>query len=316
MKVKITRQHDAVKYYGHGKLLITGEYFVLNGAKALAVPSKLGQQLKVQQLHSNDNIMYWVALNSEGKPWLNLVFDTNTFDCINADTPEAKRLSNILTQARLLNPNFLIKGHDLAVETKLEFPNQWGLGSSSTLIYCISQWAGVDGYTLLQQTLGGSGYDVAIAGHDEAIIYTLQDNKPQVVATNWVPPFKQYLYFVYTGKKQISADAIVNYKAEVVNKEHTAAQLTRITEQVLKCTEPDNFEQLMNEHELIVGAALRQIKVKDSLFADYWGSVKSLGAWGGDFVLVTNTKSADELKTYMQQRNINTVFAYDELIIT
>ncbi|MEM0993828.1 MAG: GHMP kinase, partial [Bacteroidota bacterium] len=34
-------------YYAHGKLLLTGEYAVLDGAVALAVPSKLGQRLDI-----------------------------------------------------------------------------------------------------------------------------------------------------------------------------------------------------------------------------------------------------------------------------
>ena len=32
-------------FYSNGKLLITGEYVVLDGAKALALPTKYGQNL-------------------------------------------------------------------------------------------------------------------------------------------------------------------------------------------------------------------------------------------------------------------------------
>ena len=34
---------ETSKYYSHGKLLITGEYTVLYGAAALALPAKFGQ---------------------------------------------------------------------------------------------------------------------------------------------------------------------------------------------------------------------------------------------------------------------------------
>ena len=49
------------------------------------------------------------------------------------------------------------------VETQLEFPREWGLGSSSTLISNLGLWAETDPYDLLSATLGGSGYDIAAA---------------------------------------------------------------------------------------------------------------------------------------------------------
>jgi mevalonate kinase len=36
-------------FYSNGKLLITGEYLVLDGAKALALPTKFGQNLTVEE---------------------------------------------------------------------------------------------------------------------------------------------------------------------------------------------------------------------------------------------------------------------------
>src|ERR1700761_4066621 len=132
MSLRITQQHSTQSFYGHGKLLITGEYFVLDGARALAVPTKFGQALRVTSLHAKDNLLYWVALNNQNKPWLNLVFDTTDFTCINAKQDEAVRLTKILQETRKLNPGFLSSGQDTAVETRLEFPNEWGLGTSST----------------------------------------------------------------------------------------------------------------------------------------------------------------------------------------
>ena len=35
-------------YYSNGKLLITGEYLVLDGAEALALPTKFGQNLIIE----------------------------------------------------------------------------------------------------------------------------------------------------------------------------------------------------------------------------------------------------------------------------
>lgn len=315
MKVRVSKQSDVQQYYGHGKLLITGEYFVLDGALALAVPTKFGQQLRVKQLSSNDGLIYWVALNSRKQIWLNLVFNTADFSCINADTPEAQRLSSILTEARNLNPEFLKDANDLAIETALEFPNEWGLGSSSTLIYAVSEWAGVDGYKLLTKTIGGSGYDVACAGHDSPILYQLQNGKPETIAANWKPAFADRIYFAYLGQKQLSSEGIKYYREKLADKTTVANELTRITEAVLKCNSIEHFVELINEHETIIGAALKMMKVKDTHFADYWGSVKSLGAWGGDFVMLTNNRSREELTTYLQQHNITNIFSWNEIIL-
>ncbi len=319
MSLRITKHSDGQLIYGHGKLLITGEYFVLDGALALAVPTKLGQSLRVKELHSADSMLYWMALDNAGKPWLQLTFDKETLKCFDSDTKEAKDLSGILQAARALNPNFLTGEKDIAVETRLEFPRNWGLGSSSTLIYCLSQWALVDGYTLLQNSIGGSGYDVACAGHDTAILYCLlTDDKgklPEVLAVNWKPTFSDKIYFAHLGKKQSSPEGIKSYRQLLKDKTHGVNELTRITEAVLKCDSLNLFEELMNEHELLVGGELKQLKVKDSLFADYWGTVKSLGAWGGDFVMLTNDRSEAELKEYLKAKEIDTVFAWSEMLI-
>lgn len=315
MKLRITQQHDAVTYKGNGKLFITGEYFVLDGGPAFSVPTKYGQTLRVKELHAKNHTLYWIALNSKGEVWLNLVFDTKEFTCINVQTPEAERLSKMLREARSLNPEFLVDGTDRAVETKLEFPNEWGLGSSSTLIHCIATWANVDGYTLLQNTIGGSGYDVASAAYNTPIVYQIENGIPHTTPLHWTPPFLNNIYFAYLGHKKLSSEAIKYYKEELKDKTHAINEIRRITEQVLKCTDLETFDALVYEHENIVASNLKLEKVKDTLFSDYWGSVKSLGAWGGDYVMMTNTRSYDELREYLRAKNITTIFRWDELII-
>ena len=316
MKLKITAQNNIETFYGHGKLLITGEYFVLDGAKALAVPTKFGQTLRVTTLHANDNLLYWVALNNQNKPWLNLVFDTADFSCINAKQDEAVRLTKILQEARKLNPDFLTKTNDTAVETRLEFPNEWGLGTSSTLIHCVAAWAKVDGYELLKNTIGGSGYDVACAGDDSAILYQIKNANSETLPVNWHPSFSNYIYFAYLGKKQLSSEGIQYYKTKLQDKTYAIAKLNCITESILACTELKEFENLVNEHEDLIAGQLKMTKVKDSLFNDYWGSAKSLGAWGGDFVMLTNQRSVDDIKAYLSEKNITIVFGWNELLLS
>jgi mevalonate kinase len=317
MGLKISQTNTATQtFYGHGKLLLTGEYFVLDGAHALAVPTRLGQWLRIKKLHANGGLLYWVALNSKKQPWLNLVFETGSFNCINSKSDEARRLSKILTEARKLNPDFLTDEQDLAVETQLEFPNEWGLGSSSTLIYCIAEWAKVDGYGLLKATIGGSGYDVACAGADSAILYQLRDSEPTIFHLNWEPPFKDKLYFAYTGRKQLSSEAIQYYRTKLQDKTYAIGELNRITDLMLSCHELKEFESLIREHENLVAEQLKQTKLSDTIFADFEGTVKSLGAWGGDFVMLVYEDNENELRDYLKKKNISIAFKWDELILT
>lgn len=306
-----TSQH----FYGHGKLLLTGEYFVLDGAKALAIPTKFGQHVRVKELSANSNTLYWVSLNSKKEIWLNLVFDKTTLECVNSELKEAKTLSLILQTAKKLNPDFLNEEKDFAVETYLEFPNEWGLGSSSTLIYCIAEWADVNGLELLQKTVGGSGYDVACAGNDSPILYERKEIlQPTITPVLFQPPFSEQLYFVYTGQKQLSTAGIKHYQETVQEKANYLTWINTITEAMLQCASIAKFEQLIEEHETLISEALQSKKVKDTMFPDYWGGVKSLGAWGGDFVLMTNSRSDEELKAYLHAHNLKVVFKFDELI--
>ena len=36
-------------------------------------------------------------------------------------------------------------------------------------------------------------------------------------------------------------------------------------------------------------------RIKENAFSDYFGQVKSLGAWGGDFVLVTGNEDTPSI---------------------
>ena len=54
--------------HAHGKFLLTGEYFVLNGAQALAVPLSKGQHLSVESFPEGNSIS-WKSLDVNGRVW-------------------------------------------------------------------------------------------------------------------------------------------------------------------------------------------------------------------------------------------------------
>jgi len=55
------------KYFSNGKLLLSGEYLVLDGANALAIPSRYGQSLEVTV--SEKEGISWTSKDINGKIW-------------------------------------------------------------------------------------------------------------------------------------------------------------------------------------------------------------------------------------------------------
>ena len=121
------------KFYSNGKLLLTGEYAILDGANGLALPTKFGQSLKVSPC--NDNLLNWKSFNEKNELWFEALIAIPSFELKESSHQEvAKKLLEILMAARNLNPDFLSSFSGFNIETKLGFPSNWGLGSSSTLI--------------------------------------------------------------------------------------------------------------------------------------------------------------------------------------
>lgn len=303
-------------YSGHGKLLLSGEYFVIDGAKSIALPTKKGQSLGVRFAPSFNPKLSWKSYDLEGKLWFEAVFEFWHFDCLDKNPcPEALFLQKILQKARAQNKHFLRDEVDVFVETFLDFPLEWGLGSSSTLIYNIAQWAYVSPFELSFNTSGGSGYDIACAQSNGPILYQRVNSEPHWSFVTFEPNFKDNLYFVYLGKKQDSRKAVSYYLKKNLKRNQIVKEINQITESMLETSDLKSFDKLISEHENIVSKSLELNTAKEDHFSDYWGEVKSLGAWGGDFVMMTNDRSPVELHKYLDERGFNICFSYDELIL-
>ena len=87
------------QYYSHGKLLLSGEYLVLVGAQALAVPCKMGQSLEFE---ANDSkILKWESWDHKNQLWFNAYIDISDFKITNTSDHEiARRLVEILNNIR------------------------------------------------------------------------------------------------------------------------------------------------------------------------------------------------------------------------
>jgi mevalonate kinase len=323
--------------HAHGKLLLSAEYFVLDGALALALPVRLGQRLEIMKLGNweiGKATLHWRSLDDKGECWFEAKFAPENFDFSDATDPAiAERLQNILQEARKLNPAFLLPSRfvthrdDLAslgqlptANCQLDFPRLWGLGTSSTLIYLVAKWAEIDPFELSARTFGGSGYDIACAGADGPILYKLENGKPHFEPCNFNPPFHNSLYYIYLGKKQDSREGIRNYRQTVDGGRWTVlpelvAKVSDLTRRFLAAQTLAEFEGFIREHEALVSDTIGLPMAKSLFFNDFWGEVKSLGAWGGDFVLATSDRPMEETRRYFNEKGFEVFLPYDELVL-
>jgi mevalonate kinase len=315
------------KFHAHGKLLLSAEYFVLDGALALALPARRGQSLRISKEGNGPPLLRWRSLDEQGHCWFEAAFDCRHFELVAAqDAGIAERLQQILREARQLNPVFLLPGPGdvklLTAETRLDFPRLWGLGTSSTLISLIAQWAGVDAYELQFRTFGGSGYDIACATAREPILYRLDCGRPKVEAAGFHPPFSAQLHFIYLGKKQDSREGIARYRQWTADSGRQAAdglqavieRISDLTRAMLEASNLDEFEDGLRRHEVLVAATIGLPRIKELHFSDFPGEVKSLGAWGGDFILAASRRPAAEVQKYFNEKSYSVFIAYDDLI--
>ena len=300
-------------YYGHGKLLLTSEYAVLDGAVALAIPTQLGQKMTIKQTRKSD--LYWNSFDHLSQEWFSAQMSLYDFSAIKTSDPEkAEYLGKLLKGAVRLNSEFLSQWNGFDVKTELEFSKDWGLGSSSSLIYTMAQWADVNPLLLHFQVSEGSGYDVACAGADYPISYQLTDESVSYTEVDFDPVFKDKLYFVHLNNKQSSQQGIEYYLKKARKRKTLASKLSKITEDFINCKSFSNFRNLIDEHEAAVSEHLSLQCVKEKHFADFDGSMKSLGAWGGDFILVAPELSEDVVKSYFTAKGYKTILPYETII--
>ena len=300
-------------FYSNGKLLITGEYLVLDGARAFALPTKFGQNLIVE--NGTNKKIIWKSYNVDEKIWFQ---DTISFTEIiennktNTETVKST-LTNILHEAYLLNPDFINNSEGYNISTHLTFPKNWGLGTSSTLLNNVAQWIKIDAFTLLKNSFGGSGYDIACAQNNTAIIYSLENNLPIVEQISFKPDFRGNIYFVYLNKKQSSKTAInAYYNNKNENLARNIADNNKLTDAILNAETAKEFASALQKHEIHLSNILEIQTIKEIAFPDFNGVVKSLGAWGGDFVMVI---SKEDPTVYFKSKGYETILSYDKMIL-
>ena len=312
-----------MNFKSNGKFLLTGEYLVLKGATALALPLKFGQSLDVETLDKNENLIHWDAYvkSTDNRQqttdletnWFSAVLNKTDFSIVNSnDIEKAERLSNILKQTKSLNNNIFTEDKDYSFKCLLDFNPQWGLGSSSTLINNISEWAEINPYKLLGSTFQGSGYDIACAKAKGPIFYEV--NGPMVREADFNPPFKDNLYFIYRGHKQNSANEVKAFLDKKKDFKEEVKSISKISKILPDLQTLRDFCYFIKIHEEIMARCLEHKRLKN-YFSDFEGEIKSLGAWGGDFFMAATEWDFEKVKDYFEIKGHNVIFKYKDIVL-
>ena len=93
-----------MEFYSNGKLLITGEYVVLDGAKALAIPTKFGQYLTVNTLKNKQQAkLFWQSIDEKGNIWFQGEFKLPNFELTSVKSKSIQTQKSLVNTAKLQN---------------------------------------------------------------------------------------------------------------------------------------------------------------------------------------------------------------------
>lgn len=297
------------RIFSPGKLMLTSEYVAVDGALVLAIPTKLGQELFYTENENQKSLIFWEAYH-QNQLWLKATIDYNNWKILETNDSKASEfILKTLKNVQNFSDTKLKSDTSYHVKTNLQFPSDFGLGSSSTLMNNLAEWANIDPFILNEISLGGSGYDVAVAKEKSAVLYS---RFPERVyeTIDFQPNFKDELIFIHLNQKQDSREGISHYRSKPTSTE-LINDYSALTKKIVNSQNLEEFSELMTIHEQKLSDFLETPTVKEKYFQDCPSFVKSLGAWGGDFVLASKF---GDYQDYFKQRGFSKIFSWKYLI--
>ena len=302
------------KFYSKGKIMIAGEYLVVSGAKAIAVPLNVGQKLAVSFNADGPHEVLWKTYEGESQI---LEYNFPIEDIRQMQyKPEGERgfVLKVLRGATRINKAFLAEKGLYIVETSFDAGLKPGLGQSSSLISNVAWWADVDVYRLNRFVSKGSGYDVAAARASGPISYIKNCPEPEISMVELPEQVLNKIFLVHLNKKESSEKSISLYLKMLLTRKKDVPGLNSIIDDLLAAKTVDAFGDAMERHDRLLSKVLRKKHVKQLLFSDFKGYIKSSGAWGGDYVLALTEDDEKAVKEYFSEKGYKSVVKFSEMI--
>jgi len=118
--------------------------------------------------------------------------------------------------------------------------------------------------------------------------------------------------FIFLNKKQDTQKSVQNFLETDQSHSEGINQINEIVHEIENVKDITTFESLIERHEKIIANILQMPTIQNEKFPDYNnGVIKSLGSWGGDFVLATgDEKSVD----YFEEKGFNIIRKISDLL--
>jgi hypothetical protein len=111
------------------------------------------------------------------------------------------------------------------------------------------------------------------------------------------------------NKKQDTNNQIKIFNTNKISQK-TLLAFSELTKKFLTSNNLIQFQDCIKKHESLLSKELKSKSIKELLFPDYQGEIKSLGAWGGDFILAAGPL---ESPSYFSKKGFETVIHFKEM---
>ena len=101
----------------------------------------------------------------------------------------------------------------------------------------------------------------------------------------------------------------LNHKSEFKD---DILKINLLGDMVIKEKNQGIFNEILKEHEEIISKIISKKPIQKILFKDFYGQVKSLGSWGGDFILASGDK---QTPNYFSSKGYNTIIPFSKMKI-
>lgn len=275
--------------------MLAGEYAVMCGVEALAMPVRAGQWQHVWEMPAKAvSKLVWQSKDADGSVWFECRIDT---DIMHVSETTSESYSDTLLRLLLCIKEqkaelFLHK--NIRIETECEFNRSFGLGSSSTLVCNLAKWSGVDAHALQEHVFGGSGYDVAVGNLGRPLVYWLENNNSNWSSWQLPPDFTREWYLAFPGEKQNSRESLSTVKSQLEKISTDVALLQQMNACIQAVKTPRSLpmlEAMLEMWQALLSQRLDLSRPYETLGLSpvKGGLCKYLGAWGGDVLLINLT---------------------------
>lgn len=275
--------------------MLAGEYAVMCGVEALALPVRAGQWQHVWEMPAKGvSKLVWQSKDADGSVWFECRVDTDIMH-VSETTSEtySDTLLRLLFCIKEQKPELFLH-KNIRIETECEFNRSFGLGSSSTLVCNLAKWSGVNAHLLQERAFGGSGYDVAVGNLGRPLVYWLENNESNWSSWQLPPDFTDDWYLAFPGEKQNSRDSLAGVKAQLDKMSNDVALLQQMNACIQAIKSPRSLpmlEAMLEMWQALLSQRLDLPRPYETLGLSpvKGGLCKYLGAWGGDVLLINLT---------------------------